>query len=284
MCICRRTSLVFGPQIPVHFQREQAVTCGRHKGPVAVRSGSPRCPAVNGRLWERLTLEGVDPNRVCWLPCPTEAQEAVPPVCPGSPRRGHRRRSKGGRAAVLKPAGTARHRLAGHPPRRRPSTHPRQRRPGPVPGDRVAVCSRRTPSTMTSSIVTPRASKPGGTTCASSTGSRLSRRPGWVGPRSRLPQRCSRPLVATIKEIVNVALLQGNIGKPGAGLCPVRGHSNVQGDRTMGIWEKLPEHFGDSLREEFGFEPPRRAGAGPGSPCRSPRSSTGLTSPQGARL
>ena len=47
-----------------------------------------------------------------------------------------------------------------------------------------------------------------------------------------------RNAVATIKEIVNVALLQGNIGKPGAGLCPVRGHSNVQGDRTMGIWEK----------------------------------------------
>jgi molybdopterin-dependent oxidoreductase alpha subunit len=69
-----------------------------------------------------------------------------------------------------------------------------------------------------------------------------------------------RNAVATIKEIVNVALAQGNIGKPGAGLCPVRGHSNVQGDRTMGIWEKLPEHFGDALREEFGFEPPRERG------------------------
>jgi molybdopterin-dependent oxidoreductase alpha subunit len=69
-----------------------------------------------------------------------------------------------------------------------------------------------------------------------------------------------RNAVATIKEIVNVALAQGNIGKPGAGLCPVRGHSNVQGDRTMGIWEKLPEHFGDALRDEFGFEPPRRRG------------------------
>ncbi|MEO6789419.1 MAG: FdhF/YdeP family oxidoreductase [Ornithinibacter sp.] len=66
--------------------------------------------------------------------------------------------------------------------------------------------------------------------------------------------------VATIKEITNVALLQGNIGKPGAGLCPVRGHSNVQGDRTMGIWEKLPAHFGDALREEFGFDPPRERG------------------------
>ena len=47
-----------------------------------------------------------------------------------------------------------------------------------------------------------------------------------------------RNAVATIKEIANLAFLQGNIGKPGAGLCPVRGHSNVQGDRTMGIWER----------------------------------------------
>jgi len=69
-----------------------------------------------------------------------------------------------------------------------------------------------------------------------------------------------RNAVATIKEIVNVCLVQGNIGKPGAGLCPVRGHSNVQGDRTMGIWEKLPAHFGDALRAEFGFEPPRERG------------------------
>lgn len=66
--------------------------------------------------------------------------------------------------------------------------------------------------------------------------------------------------VATIKEIVNVALLQGNIGKPGAGLCPVRGHSNVQGDRTMGIWERVPDHFLDAIRDEFGFDPPRKHG------------------------
>jgi molybdopterin-dependent oxidoreductase alpha subunit len=69
-----------------------------------------------------------------------------------------------------------------------------------------------------------------------------------------------RNAVATIKEFVNVALLQGNIGKPGAGLCPVRGHSNVQGDRTMGIWEKAPDHFLDALRDEYGFEPPREHG------------------------
>ncbi|GAA4535405.1 FdhF/YdeP family oxidoreductase [Pseudonocardia xishanensis] len=69
-----------------------------------------------------------------------------------------------------------------------------------------------------------------------------------------------RNAVATISEFVNVALLQGMIGKPGAGLCPVRGHSNVQGDRTMGIWEKSPGSFLDALGAEFGFEPPREHG------------------------
>ena len=66
--------------------------------------------------------------------------------------------------------------------------------------------------------------------------------------------------VATISEIVNLALAQGNIGKPGAGLLPVRGHSNVQGDRTMGIWERPPAHFLDQLQAEFGFNPPRENG------------------------
>ena len=69
-----------------------------------------------------------------------------------------------------------------------------------------------------------------------------------------------RHAVSTIKEIANVAFLRGDIGKPGAGLCPVRGHSNVQGDRTMGIWEKVADTFLDSLGEEFGFEPPREHG------------------------
>ncbi|MEO9324508.1 FdhF/YdeP family oxidoreductase [Nocardioides sp. C4-1] len=69
-----------------------------------------------------------------------------------------------------------------------------------------------------------------------------------------------RNSVATIKELVNVALLQGNIGKPGAGLCPVRGHSNVQGDRTMGIWERPKPAFLDALQAEFGFDPPRDHG------------------------
>ncbi len=69
-----------------------------------------------------------------------------------------------------------------------------------------------------------------------------------------------RNAVATVKEIANVAFAQGNIGKPGAGLCPVRGHSNVQGDRTMGIWEKVPDHFLDALHKEFHFDPPREHG------------------------
>ena len=69
-----------------------------------------------------------------------------------------------------------------------------------------------------------------------------------------------RNAVATIKEFVNIALLRGDIGRPGAGLCPVRGHSNVQGDRTMGIWERPPSHFLDALRDEYGFEPPREDG------------------------
>ena len=69
-----------------------------------------------------------------------------------------------------------------------------------------------------------------------------------------------RNAVATIREIVNFLLLRGNIGRPGAGPSPIRGHSNVQGDRTMGIWEKMPDAFLDKLRDEFGFDPPRAHG------------------------
>ncbi|WP_307864870.1 FdhF/YdeP family oxidoreductase [Myceligenerans salitolerans] len=69
-----------------------------------------------------------------------------------------------------------------------------------------------------------------------------------------------RHAVATIREVVNFLLLRGNIGRPGAGACPVRGHSNVQGDRTMGIWERPPATFLDALGAEFGFEPPRDPG------------------------
>jgi molybdopterin-dependent oxidoreductase alpha subunit len=66
-----------------------------------------------------------------------------------------------------------------------------------------------------------------------------------------------RNSVATIREVVNFLLLRGNLGRPGTGVCPVRGHSNVQGDRTMGIYEKMPTRFLDALRDEFRFEPPR---------------------------
>lgn len=66
--------------------------------------------------------------------------------------------------------------------------------------------------------------------------------------------------VATIQMLVNVLLLKGNIGKEGAGACPIRGHSNVQGDRTMGIWERPATDFLDRLATEFDFEPPREPG------------------------
>jgi formate dehydrogenase major subunit len=67
--------------------------------------------------------------------------------------------------------------------------------------------------------------------------------------------------VPSIKEIINLLLLRGNIGKPGAGASPIRGHSNVQGDRTMGVWEKMPREFLDAIETEFGFNPPRKDGA-----------------------
>ncbi|MFD7613785.1 FdhF/YdeP family oxidoreductase [Streptomyces sp. NPDC059828] len=66
--------------------------------------------------------------------------------------------------------------------------------------------------------------------------------------------------VATIREVVNFLLLRGNVGRPGAGVCPVRGHSNVQGDRTMGIFERPSPAFLDALEKEFGFAPPRHHG------------------------
>ncbi len=66
--------------------------------------------------------------------------------------------------------------------------------------------------------------------------------------------------VGTIQQVVNLALLRGSIGKPGAGLCPVRGHSNVQGDRTVGIWERPPPEFLEALGSRFDFAPPREHG------------------------
>ncbi len=66
--------------------------------------------------------------------------------------------------------------------------------------------------------------------------------------------------VANIREVINLLLLGGHIGRAGAGACPVRGHSNVQGDRTMGIYEKPQPTFLDALEREFGFKAPREAG------------------------
>ncbi len=68
-----------------------------------------------------------------------------------------------------------------------------------------------------------------------------------------------RDAVATIQEISNVQLMRGMIGKPGAGLCPVRGHSNVQGDRTMGIWHEPPAWV-PALADRLGFVAPTRRG------------------------
>ena len=66
--------------------------------------------------------------------------------------------------------------------------------------------------------------------------------------------------VAVIQEVVNLLLMNGHIGRPGAGLCPVRGHSNVQGDRTVGIWEAPTTAFLDRMEEGLGFELPRHHG------------------------
>jgi len=65
---------------------------------------------------------------------------------------------------------------------------------------------------------------------------------------------------ATITEIMNLLFLKGNIGRPGAGASPIRGHSNVQGDRTMGIWDRMEDWFFDALEEEFQIKPPRDHG------------------------
>ncbi len=66
--------------------------------------------------------------------------------------------------------------------------------------------------------------------------------------------------VATIKEVVNLLLLKGSVGKPGAGTCPVRGHSNVQGDRTVGIVERPPKQLLEGIEREFHFTPPAEHG------------------------
>ena len=66
--------------------------------------------------------------------------------------------------------------------------------------------------------------------------------------------------VDNVREVVNLLLMKGSIGKPGAGTCPVRGHSNVQGDRTVGIWEKLKPELAEKLKEYFQFDPPTEEG------------------------
>ncbi len=66
--------------------------------------------------------------------------------------------------------------------------------------------------------------------------------------------------VDNIRELVNLLLLKGSIGKEGAGTCPVRGHSNVQGDRTVGIWESAPQGFLDKIESKYGFKPTNKHG------------------------
>ena len=66
--------------------------------------------------------------------------------------------------------------------------------------------------------------------------------------------------VANVQEIVNLLLLRGSIGKPGAGACPVRGHSNVQGDRTMGVWEKIRPGLKSRMEATFDFKIPEKEG------------------------
>ncbi|BAM03819.1 FdhF/YdeP family oxidoreductase [Phycisphaera mikurensis] len=69
-----------------------------------------------------------------------------------------------------------------------------------------------------------------------------------------------RDAVATIQMVLNLLLVRGNLGRPGAGACPVRGHSNVQGDRTMGITERPPAALLGNLQRRFGFQPPAEHG------------------------
>jgi molybdopterin-dependent oxidoreductase alpha subunit len=90
---------------------------------------------------------------------------------------------------------------------------------------------------------------------------------------ARIAMRCKRIIccwamgltqhknaVASIQEVMNFLLLGGHIGRPGAGPCPIRGHSNVQGDRTMGIWERMNDSFREKLGREFQFAPPQERG------------------------
>lgn len=75
--------------------------------------------------------------------------------------------------------------------------------------------------------------------------------------------------VDVIKEMVNLLLCKGSMGKEGAGVCPVRGHSNVQGDRTVGVWEILKPELADALRKTFNFEPPTEEGYDTVNSCKA---------------
>ena len=75
--------------------------------------------------------------------------------------------------------------------------------------------------------------------------------------------------VETVRCWSNLLLLRGNIGKPGAGICPVRGHSNVQGQRTVGITEKPELAPLDRLAEQYGFTPPREQGMNTVETCEA---------------
>ena len=75
--------------------------------------------------------------------------------------------------------------------------------------------------------------------------------------------------VETVRMLVNLLLMRGNIGKPGAGICPVRGHSNVQGQRTVGITEKPKLVPLDRMAEQFGFAPPRETGMNTVEACEA---------------
>ncbi|GAA4216272.1 FdhF/YdeP family oxidoreductase [Sphingomonas endophytica] len=74
--------------------------------------------------------------------------------------------------------------------------------------------------------------------------------------------------VDNVRMLVNLMLMRGNIGKPGAGLCPVRGHSNVQGQRTVGITEKTELAPVEKLKERYGFSPPNEKGLDTVEACR----------------
>ena len=151
-----------------------------------------------------------------------------------------------------------------HPDRRRVRADPARRRHGAVRRAGPAAARGRRPrrparsSTATSSTRTARTSTSTRPAPAQSTWTRCWRRPGI--DRAQLDRVATmladfertiacwamgltqhRHAVPMIAEVTNVLLMRGMIGKPGAGVCPVRGHSNVQGDRTMGIWEKMPE-------------------------------------------